>query len=791
MPAELRQLIDDLPVSAHRQPIIDAIRQHPVIIVCGETGSGKTTQLPKLCLVAGRGWRDPAGGRGGLIGHTQPRRLAATTVAQRIAAELGTPLGVDVGYKIRFNEKVSRTARIKLMTDGILLAESQNDPLLSRYDTIIIDEAHERSLNIDFLLGYLKRLIDGPRRDDLKLVITSATIDATRFARHFARGEIPAPVIEVSGRLFPVEIRYRPLQAPDRPQADARARPAQRGPAAADEEDETDLPSAIETAIVELWSRAAGDVLVFLPGEREIRECADHLRRAAARAAAGAGRRAAAGGVGRLLAAAEVIPLFARLGSADQQRVFSPGPALRVVLATNVAETSLTVPRIRYVIDSGLARVRRYRIRGKVEQLHIEPISQAAANQRAGRCGRVQDGTCVRLFDEDDFRQRPQYTEPEILRSSLAAVILRMSSLGLDEVDAFPFLDPPSPKAIADGYALLLELGAMDERRQLTTVGRQLARLPVDPRIARMLLAGHELNCLAEVTVVAAALAAQDPRERPAALMQAADQAHARFADPRSDFLGWLRLWRYWQAQQTGRAARGESHRALAARFGREFLSVRRLREWSDVHGQLSDITRDIRWSLNQSAAKPDAVHRALLAGLLGNIGERALEDAHYQGAHQQKFWLHPSSAVGRKLPARTAGVDGADGAGAHAAGAAPDAAGKSGRWVMAAEMVDTGRLYARTVARIRGEWIETAAAHLISRSWTSPHWERKAGQVMALERGVLYGLVVYAGRRVSYAAIDPALARELMIREGLVPGDWPDELPFIRHNRAVIAEIE
>ena len=790
-PAELRQLVESLPVTAHRDAIVAALRSHPVVIVSGETGSGKTTQLPKLCLEAGRGRADPGTGRGGIIGHTQPRRLAATSVAQRIAQELGTPLGVDVGYRIRFGEKVSKSARIKLMTDGILLAETQSDPLLSRYDTVIVDEAHERSLNIDFLLGYLKRLVDGPRRDDLKVVITSATIDAARFARHFAHGETPAPVIEVSGRLYPVEVRYRPLSGGE-PAGAAHERP--RGAAAVpDEDDETDLASAIEAAIDELWSQAPGDVLVFLPGEREIRETADHLRRAAARSVAGGGRRGS-----RLLAAAEVIPLFARLSAAEQQRVFAPGDALRIVLATNVAETSLTVPRIRYVVDSGLARVRRYRIRGKVEQLHVEPVSQAAANQRAGRCGRVQDGVCVRLYDESDFLQRPRFTEAEILRSSLASVILRMRSLGLEDIVAFPFLDPPSPRAIADGYALLHELGAMDAERQLTRVGRQLARIPADPRIARMLLAGHQLGCLADVTVIAAALAVQDPRERPAAQSQAADQAHARFADPRSDFLAWLALWRYWTAQQDGRAARGESHRALAARLGREFLSVRRLREWADVHGQLAEITRELRWSTGQAAtpktpttrgsgrpAPPpgDAIHRALLTGLLGNIGLRALEGGHYEGAHQQKFWIHPGSAVGRRAARTKAGPDGT--------GQAAEPQGRASRWVMAAEMVDTGRLYARTVALVRSEWIEAAGAHLISRSWTEPHWEKRAGQVMARERGVLYGLTVYANRRVPYAPIDPVLARELMIREGLVAGEWPEELPFIRHNRAVVAEIE
>ncbi len=787
--AELRALIDSLPVSAHRGPIIEAIRAHRVVIVCGETGSGKTTQLPKLCLAAGRGARDARSGRGGLIGHTQPRRLAATSVAQRIAEELGSPPGADVGYKIRFNEKVSATARIKLMTDGILLAESQSDPLLSRYDTIIVDEAHERSLNIDFLLGYLKRLVDGPRRDDLKLVITSATIDAERFARHFGDAQQPAPVIEVSGRLFPVAIRYRPFQEADRSQRPAAST---RPRAAPDEDDETDLPSAIEAAIDEVWGEQAGDVLVFLPGEREIRDCAEHLRRAA--------QRAPRTRAGQLLSGAEVIPLFARLSAADQQRVFSPGSAARIVLATNVAETSLTVPRIRYVIDSGVARVKRYRIRGKVDQLLVEPISQAAANQRAGRCGRVADGVCVRLYEEDDFDRRPRFSDPEILRSSLASVILRMNALGLSDVAGFPFLDPPSPKAIADGYALLLELGAMTGQRELTRLGRQLARLPVDPRIARMLVAGHQLGCLADVMIVAAALSVQDPRERPPAQAQAADQAHARFADPGSDFVGWIRLWRYWQAQQDGRTARGESHRALAARLGREFLSIRRLREWADVHAQLGDIVRDLRWTVDEVAAAdpsarsdrtdagdsaPDRLHRALLTGLLGNIGNRMPDEPVYQGAHQQKFWIHPSSSLGRRTSTHpSAGSTPPSEAGAGAAKPA-------GRWVMAADLVDTGRLLARTVATVRADWIEAAAGHLIARSWVEPHWEKKAGQVMAQERGVLYGLVLYSGRRVPYGRIDPALCRELMIREGLVAGEWPSELPFIRHNREVVAEIE
>ena len=762
VPAAIRSVIDALPVTEHRARIVEAIRNHRVVIVSGETGSGKTTQLPKFCLEAGQGVRNDRTRRGGLIGHTQPRRIAASSVATRIAEEMGTPLGTDVGYKIRFNEKVSPGTRIKLMTDGILLAESQRDRLLSAYDTLIIDEAHERSLNIDFLLGYLKQLIDGPRRDDLKLIITSATIDAARFAEHFGEPGRPAPVIEVSGRLYPVEVRYRP---PEDMQAE-------------DEDDETDLPSAIETAVRELWNEKPGDVLVFLPGEREIRETAEHLQRAVARGGAGRGQ----GGRSRadlLLASAEIVPLYARLPAADQQRVFNPGNAPRIVLATNVAETSLTVPRIRYVIDSGLARMLRYRIRGKVDQLLIEPVSRAAANQRAGRCGRVAEGVCIRLFSEDDFQNRPAFTDPEILRSSLASVILRMNALGLSEVSAFPFLDRPSPKAIADGYALLNELGAIDDRQRLTPIGRQLARLPVDPRLARMLLAGHRTGCLAEVLIITAALSVQDPRERPPTAQQAADQAHARFNVPQSDFLSWIRLWRYWQEQQAGRKQRGESHRALANRIGREFLSIRKLREWADVIGQLTELVRGLNWQINTDEAAPDVIHRALLTGLLGNVAHRLPEGPGWQGTHQQKFVLHPSSILNRRQPKAEGGKP-----------AAPQNA-KGARWLMAAELVDTGRLQARTAAAIRPEWVESAAGDLIQRSWSNPHWEKNSGKAMAHERGVLYGLVLYTARRVPYEKVDPAESRRLMIRDGLVTGEWPVDADFIRHNRKVIADVE
>ena len=772
VPSAIQTVIDALPVTEHRDRIIDAIRNHRVVIVSGETGSGKTTQLPKFCLEAGRAARNGRTRRGGLIGHTQPRRIAASSVATRIAEEMGTPLGTDVGYKIRFNEKVSPGTRIKLMTDGILLAESQRDRLLSAYDTLIIDEAHERSLNIDFLLGYLKQLIDGPRRDDLKLIITSATIDAARFAEHFGEPGKPAPVIEVSGRLYPVEVRYR---APEET-------------AGEDEDDETDLPSAIEAAVHEFWNETPGDVLVFLPGEREIRETAEHLQRAVARGGSSGGR-AAKGQGGRsradlLLASAEIVPLYARLPAADQQRVFNPGNAPRIVLATNVAETSLTVPRIRYVIDSGLARMLRYRIRGKVDQLLIEPVSRAAANQRAGRCGRVAEGVCIRLFSESDFQNRPAFTDPEILRSSLASVILRMNALGLSEVSAFPFLDKPSPKAIADGYALLNELGAMDDRQRLTPIGKQLARLPVDPRLARMLLAGHRTGCLNETLIITAALSVQDPRERPPTAQQAADQAHARFNVPQSDFLSWLKLWRYWQEQQATRRQRGESHRALANRMGREFLSIRKLREWADVISQLTELVRGLNWHINEDEAAPDVIHRALLTGLLGNVAHRLPEGPGWQGTHQQKFVLHPSSILNRRgavaKPER--GKPGTQ---------TPPQNQKGARWLMAAEMVDTGRLMARTNAAIKPEWIESAAQDLIQRSWSNPHWEKNSGRAMAHERGVLYGLVLYTARRVPYEKIDPAESRRLMIRDGLVAGEWPFDTDFIRHNRKVIAEVE
>ncbi|NLD69010.1 MAG: ATP-dependent RNA helicase HrpA, partial [Limnobacter sp.] len=734
---------ESLPVSACRDEIAAAIRAHPVVIVSGETGSGKTTQLPKICSLAGRG-------QAGLIGHTQPRRIAATAVARRIAEELGTPLGTNVGYKIRFNEKFATGAAIKLMTDGILLAETLSDPQLREYDTIIVDEAHERSLNIDFLLGYLKRLLEGPRRDDLKLVITSATIDAARFAQHFGRDTgrrdeagrpvvEPAPVIEVSGRLYPVEIRWQGFDESHR-----------------DEDDESDLPSRIDEAIESLWREAPGDVLVFLPGEREIRDVAEHLRRLHARESA-KGRSAGGSVWGK--GAIEILPLYSRLSAADQQRVFSPSRGRRIVLATNVAETSLTVPGIRYVVDSGLARVKRYRYRGKVEQLQIEPISQAAANQRAGRCGRVADGVCVRLYDEADYLKRPRFTDPEVLRSSLASVILRMKALRLPDVDAFPFLDPPPRKAITDGFALLRELGAVDEARELTEVGRTLARLPLDPRIGRMLLAARELGSLAEVLVVAAALSSQDPRDRPPDAQQAADQAHRRFADESSDFMSLLKLWKYWQAALAAR----ESNRKLATQLEREFLSPRKLREWADVHAQLAEAVRELHWKPNEKPASPEAIHRALLTGLLGNLGFKPLDEPMYAGTHQTKFAIHPSSWLTKKAP----------------------------RWIMAAELVDTGRLYARTVARIEPDWIERAAGHLIQRSWSDPTWSKNAGQVVAHERGMLYGLTIYSQRRVNFGPKDPVLARETMIREALVGGDWDGRLPFHTHNRRLVAEIE
>lgn len=734
---------EQLPVSGRRDEIRDAIAAHPVVIVCGETGSGKTTQLPKIAALAGCG-------RKGLIGHTQPRRIAAHSVAKRIAEELGTPLGEHVGYKVRFNETLQPGASIKLMTDGILLAETMSDPLLRAYDCLIVDEAHERSLNIDFLLGYLKRLLDGPRRDDLKVIVTSATIDATRFAEHFAREGQAAPVIEVSGRVYPVQVLYRPR---DLDKADA--------------EGDADLSTRIEEAIDELWRKGPGDVLVFLPGEREIRDAADHLRRALQ------SQRGPAGLSGRPGGPVEILPLFSRLSAADQQKIFAPGGARRVVLATNVAETSLTVPGIRYVVDSGLARIKRYLFRAKIEQLLIEPVSQASANQRAGRCGRVSDGTCIRLYGEDDFLKRPRFTEPELLRSSLAAVILRMKALKLGEITQFPFVEAPARRAIADGVALLEELHALEDDGRLSRIGREMARLPLDPKASRMLIAARELQCVPQVLVIASALASQDARDRPMDRQQAADEKHRRFQDERGDFLAFLKLWMYWQAQLRDK----ESHRKLAQKLAVEFISVRKLREWQDVHAQLRDSLRELGW---QEAAAPlpegeealdnktaEAIFKALLTGLLGNLGTKGPEDSHYQGTHQTRFVIHPSSGLIKKQP----------------------------RWLMAGEMVDTGRLYARTVARIDPTWIEQAGSHLIKRHWSEPTWSKNSGQVVAFESGMIYGLTLYAQRRVPYADKEPALARELLIREALVAGEWigghaARHLPFIEHNRQLIEQI-
>ena len=711
---------EDLPVSLRREDIARALREHQVVIVCGETGSGKTTQLPKIALSIGRGLG--AGGTG-LIGHTQPRRLAAVSIARRIAQELGSELGAIAGYKVRFNDRLQPGASIKLMTDGILLAETQTDPLLRAYDTLIIDEAHERSLNIDVLLGYLKQLL--PRRPDLKVIVTSATIDADRFAQHFAdsSGRL-APVIEVSGRLYPVEVRWRPFGV--------------------DKGDDRDQSAAICDAVDELWRLGSGDILVFLPGEREIREAEAALRKHH---------------LDTKRVGVEILPLYARLSQAEQDRVFASGGARRIVLATNVAETSLTVPGIRYVIDAGLARVKRYSYRNKVEMLQVEPISQAAAQQRAGRCGRVANGVCIRLYDEAEFAERPRFTTPEIQRSSLAAVILRMKALGLDSIEQFPFIEPPPGKAIADGYQLLTELGAVDDRNALTPLGRELARLPLDPRIGRMILEARNREALTEVLIIAAALSVQDPRERPAEAQQAADEAHRKFSDERSEFLGWLKLWAHYHAA----IAHKKSQRKLWGELRGQYLSPLRLREWHDVHSQLHTLVAEQGWRLNTTEATYEQIHCALLSGLLGNVGYKGDDDAQYLGARGIRFAIHPSSPLGRK----------------------------AGRWIMAAELVETSRLYARGVARIEPQWLERVGAHLLKTSLLDPHWEKKPAQVTAFERATLYGLVVYNQRRVDFGRFDPKQAREIFLREALVAGEWDCRWPFFQHNQALIADIE
>jgi ATP-dependent helicase HrpA len=727
---------EDLPVSGRREEIAEALRNNQVIIVSGETGSGKTTQLPKICLELGRG-------RNGIIGHTQPRRIAASSTAKRIAQELGTPLGVNVGFKVRFADTLMHGASVKLMTDGILLAETQTDPLLKGYDTIIIDEAHERSLNIDFLLGYLKQLL--PRRPDLKIIITSATIDAARFARHFGSPEKPAPVIEVSGRLYAVEVRYRPVErdqvAMPGPSAAAdTGRPQARAAAAAREK--RDLMDAVIDGVDEVCRIGSGDVLVFLPGEREIRDAAEALRK-------------------HHPPHVEILPLFARLSVEEQERVFRTSNARRIVLATNVAETSLTVPGIRYVVDAGLARVKRYSYRNKVEQLQIEPIAQSAANQRAGRCGRVADGVCIRLYDEQDYLQRPKFTDPEILRSSLAAVILRMKSLHLADVETFPFIEPPLARAIADGYQLLQELGAVDEYNQLTPLGRKLAKLPLDPRVGRMILAAHDNASLTEVLIVASALSVQDPRDRPVEHQQAADEAHKKFADEKSEFLSYVKIWRWFE----NAIEHKKTNRQLQDNCRANFLSQVRLREWRDVHSQLLTIVKEQGWRMNEAPATYENLHLALLTGLLGNIGFKGEDEpgSGFLGARGIKFHIWPGSNLLKK----------------------------PGKWIMAAELVETTRLYARCVAKIEPEWLEKVGGHLLKKSWGEPRWEKRSAQVTASERATLYGLVVYAQRRINYGAFNPEEAREIFIRDALVGGDYDTRAPFFAHNHKLVKEIE
>ena len=723
----------DLPVSQQRDEIADAIRKHQVVVIAGETGSGKTTQLPKICLELGRG-------SAGLIGHTQPRRLAARTVAQRIAEELDVPLGDLVGYSVRFTDQVSKRTRIRLMTDGILLAEIQRDRMLRRYDTLILDEAHERSLNIDFLLGYLRGLL--PRRPDLKLIITSATIEPERYAEHFAQrsaanGELVggAPIIEVSGRTYPVEIRYRPLE-PDQ---------------ASDDTDDPDDPDheivhrqgsrdqleGITDALRELEAEPPGDVLVFLSGEREIRDTADALKN---------------------LRNTEVLPLYARLPIAEQQRVFEQHTGRRVVLATNVAETSLTVPGIHYVIDPGTARISRYSRRTKVQRLPIEPISQASAAQRAGRCGRIADGVAIRLYSEQDFAARPRFTDPEILRTNLAAVLLQMAALGLGDIEQFPFLDPPDRRSIRDGVLLLQELNAFDRSGAITAIGRRLARLPVDPRIGRMILEAEREGCVREVLVIAAALSIPDPRERPTDQDEAARQKHARFADEHSDFISYLNLWHYLRDERRTRS--GNQFRRMCRA---EFLHYLRIREWQDLVGQLRTIARDLGIREQQDDAPPERIHAALIAGLLSHVGMRDGESREYLGARNSRFVLAPGSVLSKRPT----------------------------RWVVCAELVETTRLYGRTAARIDPAVLERLGEHLVQRTYSEPHWDAQRGAVMGYERVTLHGLPIVARRRITYARIDPELSRELFIRNALVENDWTTRHHFFRDNMQLRAELD
>ena len=718
---------ESLPVSARRDEIEAAMREHQVVIVCGETGSGKTTQLPKIALQMGRGKLNAKPGqRPQLIGHTQPRRIAASSVAKRIAEELKTPLGDVVGFKVRFQDRLSKDASVKLMTDGILLAETQTDPDLRAYDTIIIDEAHERSLNIDFLLGYLRQLL--PRRPDLKVVVTSATIDAQRFADYFASKKGPAPVLMVSGRTFPVEVRWRPFE----------------------ESRDYDLNNAITDAVDELWrGPQGGDILVFLPGEREIREAADHLRKHLSHQP--------------VLRNAEVLPLFARLSQAEQDRIFQDHSGRRIVLSTNVAETSLTVPGIRYVIDAGTARVKRYSFRQKVEQLMVEPISQAAANQRAGRCGRVADGICIRLYDEAGFNGRPKFTDPEILRSSLAGVILRMKALRLGAVEDFAFIEAPQKRAIVDGYQLLSELGAVDEANELTPIGQTLSRLPLDPRVGRMILEAQQRGALDEVMVIASALSVQDVRDRPMDKQAQADQAHAKFDDEKSEFSGTLKLWKWLDDAKGGHGKDHKlSHRQYENLLRENFINVRRVREWRDIHTQLHTVVAEHKWQLNTQPASYEQLHLAMLSGLLGNIGQKSETEDWYLGARGIKFYRHPGANLSKK----------------------------PGRWIVCAELVETTRLFGRGIAAIEPTWLEQVGGHLIKKQLLDPHWEKKAARVSALERATLYGLVVYHNRRTDYGRVDPAGAREIFIREALVAGDWETRLPFLAANQKLVKQV-